>query len=145
MADQLAGLWYARACGLPPIVPDGHARTALATVFAFNVMKHRAGRMGAVNGMRPHGIVDATDQQSQEVWTGTTYALAACMLQEGMPDEAFHTAHGVYRTAWEELGYWFQTPEAWKGDGSYRALAYMRPLAIWAMEWARTRVLPVDR
>jgi len=139
MADQLAGQWYARACGLPPIVPEEHARRALATIFAFNVMKHRAGRMGAVNGMRPHGIVDTSDQQSQEVWTGTTYALAACMLQEGMRDEAFQTAYGIYRMGWEELGYWFQTPEAWKEDGSYRALASMRPLAVWAMEWARTR------
>lgn len=140
MADQLAGHWYARACGLPPIVPEEHARTALATVFSFNVMKHRAGQMGAVNGMRPQGEVDTADQQSQEVWTGTTYALAACMLQEGMREEAFHTAQGVYRMGWEELGYWFQTPEAWKGDGNYRALAYMRPLAIWAMEWARTKI-----
>ena len=145
MADQLAGPWYARACGLPPIVPEAHSRSTLATIFAFNVMKYRAGRMGAVNGMRPSGQVDTSNQQSQEVWTGTTYALAACMLQEGMREEAFTTAEGVYRTGWEELGYWFQTPEAWKGDGNYRALAYMRPLAVWAMEWARTKLPAVSR
>ncbi len=32
--------------------------------------------------------------------------------------------------------YAFQTPEAWTIDGYYRSLAYMRPLAIWAMQWA---------
>jgi non-lysosomal glucosylceramidase len=32
--------------------------------------------------------------------------------------------------------YWFQTPEAWTIDGHYRSLIYMRPLAIWAMQWA---------
>lgn len=32
--------------------------------------------------------------------------------------------------------YWFQTPEAWTVDGHYRSLMYMRPLAIWAMQWA---------
>lgn len=32
--------------------------------------------------------------------------------------------------------YWFQTPEAWTIDGYFRSLAYMRPLAIWAMQWA---------
>jgi hypothetical protein len=32
--------------------------------------------------------------------------------------------------------YTFQTPEAWTIDGYYRSLAYMRPLAIWAMQWA---------
>lgn len=32
--------------------------------------------------------------------------------------------------------YWFQTPEAWTLDGHYRSLIYMRPLAIWGMQWA---------
>lgn len=32
--------------------------------------------------------------------------------------------------------YAFQTPEAWTEDGGYRALHYMRPLSIWAMQWA---------
>ncbi len=32
--------------------------------------------------------------------------------------------------------YSFQTPEAWTTDGHFRSLAYMRPLAIWAMQWA---------
>jgi hypothetical protein len=30
----------------------------------------------------------------------------------------------------------FQTPEAWDTKGRYRSAAYMRPLAIWAMQWA---------
>ncbi|MCD9561342.1 hypothetical protein HAX54_020403 [Datura stramonium] len=30
----------------------------------------------------------------------------------------------------------FQTPEGWNTEGQYRALGYMRPLAIWAMQWA---------
>lgn len=32
--------------------------------------------------------------------------------------------------------YAFQTPEGWTTEGRYRALGYMRPLAIWAMQWA---------
>nr|XP_009767135.1 PREDICTED: uncharacterized protein LOC104218357 [Nicotiana sylvestris] len=32
--------------------------------------------------------------------------------------------------------YAFQTPEGWNTEGRYRALGYMRPLAIWAMQWA---------
>lgn len=35
--------------------------------------------------------------------------------------------------------YSFQTPEAWGVDDKYRSLCYMRPLAIWAMQWALTR------
>lgn len=35
--------------------------------------------------------------------------------------------------------YWFQTPEAWTMDGHYRSLMYMRPLAIWGMQYAINR------
>ncbi|GKV35252.1 hypothetical protein SLEP1_g43552 [Rubroshorea leprosula] len=35
-----------------------------------------------------------------------------------------------------ETRYWFQTPEAWTIDGHFRSLMYMRPLAIWGMQWA---------
>ena len=30
----------------------------------------------------------------------------------------------------------FQTPEAIVANGNFRSLAYMRPLSIWAMQWA---------
>jgi uncharacterized protein (DUF608 family) len=50
--------------------------------------------MGAINGMCPDGSVDTACDQSQEVWTGTTYGLAALMLHEGMSDEAWQTAWG---------------------------------------------------
>ncbi len=136
MADQLAGQWYARACGLPGIVDAAQARSALSVIFQQNVLGFQNGALGAVNGMRPDGRIDTTSMQSQEVWTGTTYALAAAMLHEGLADEAFRTAQGVVETTYQRKGYWFQTPEAWDRKGNYRSIAYMRPLAIWAMQWA---------
>ena len=139
MADQMAGQWYARACGLKPVVNPLYARSALVTVYDWNVQRFNGGMMGAVNGMRPDGRVDRTSMQSQEVWSGTTYAAAAAMLHEGLREEAFTTAWGAYRTTYDGTGYWFQTPEAWDADGNYRAIGYMRPLAIWAMQWALTR------
>ncbi|PHU10248.1 hypothetical protein BC332_22108 [Capsicum chinense] len=137
-ADQLAGQWYARACGLLPIVDEEKAKTALETVFNFNVMKVKDGRRGAVNGMRPNGEPDSSSLQSREIWSGVTYAVAAAMIQEDMADTGFKTAAGVYETVWSEngFGYAFQTPEGWNTEGRYRALGYMRPLAIWAMQWA---------
>jgi hypothetical protein len=33
-------------------------------------------------------------------------------------------------------GYWFATPEAWELSGNFRSLGYMRPLSIWAMQFA---------
>ncbi len=136
MADQLAGHWYARACSLPGIVEPAQARSALRVIFEHNVLGFQGGVLGAVNGMRPDGKPDTTSMQSQEVWTGTTYALAALMLHEGLVEQAFRTAWGVVDTTYQRKGYWFQTPEAWDRKGNYRSIAYMRPLAIWAMQWA---------
>jgi non-lysosomal glucosylceramidase len=139
MADQAAGQWYAGACGLEPVLPETHARQALQTVFDFNVMAYGGGELGAANGMRPEGQVDRSSMQSQEVWTGTTFAVAAAMLQEGLVEQAFTTARGIYLSIYEDYGLWFQTPEAFTASGMVRALAYMRPLAIWAMQWAWER------
>ncbi|KAK1609620.1 hypothetical protein QYE76_033293 [Lolium multiflorum] len=140
MADQLAGQWYARACGLDPIVEEDKARSALGTVLDYNVMRVQGGAVGAVNGMRPDGAVDTSSTQSKEVWPGVTYGVAAAMIHEGMPEAAFQTAKGAHDAGWgrDGYGYAFQTPEAWtaEGGGGYRSLHYMRPLCIWAMQWA---------
>ncbi|EEE67087.1 hypothetical protein OsJ_24071 [Oryza sativa Japonica Group] len=137
-ADQLAGQWYTASSGLPPLFDEGRIKCTLQKIFDYNVMRVKGGRMGAVNGMHPNGKVDETCMQSREIWTGVTYSLAATMLLHGMDDQAFTTAEGIFTAGWSEegYGYWFQTPEAWTIDGHYRSLIYMRPLAIWAMQYA---------
>lgn len=40
--------------------------------------------MGAVNGMQPQGVPDRSSVQSDEVWVGVVYGLAATMIQEVM-------------------------------------------------------------
>jgi non-lysosomal glucosylceramidase len=100
-------------------------------------MKFGKGEMGAVNGMAADGSVITTNEQVQEVWIGTTFGVAALMLSDGMKDEAFHTAWGVYHVTYETKGYWFRTPEAYDVTGNYRASMYMRPAAIWALEMTR--------
>ncbi|KAG6508070.1 non-lysosomal glucosylceramidase-like isoform X1 [Zingiber officinale] len=140
-ADQLAGHWYAIVCGLTPIVDKEKAKSAFEKVFSFNVLKYKGGKRGAINGMRPDGAIDMSAMQSRETWPGVTYSVAAAMIQEGLFEEGFKTAQGIYEAAWsqEGLGYAFQTPEAWNNDDQYRSLCYMRPLAIWAMQWALSR------
>jgi non-lysosomal glucosylceramidase len=133
-ADQLAGQWYADMTGLGDIVPREMRAKALKKIFAYNVMKFADGTMGAVNGIAADGSLVTTNEQVQEVWTGTTLGLASFMLGEGMKDEAYKTAWGIYHTTYETKGYWFRTPEAWDITGNYRASMYMRPAAIWAME-----------
>ena len=138
MADQLAGQWYADATGLGDLLPPDRIETALRTIHRMNVRAFAGGRMGAVNGMRPDGTVDASSEQSAEVWVGTTYALAAFMIGRGLVEEGWSTAIGAADVTYER-GLWFRTPEAYDEHGDYRASIYLRPLAIWAIEEALRR------
>jgi non-lysosomal glucosylceramidase len=133
-ADQLAGQWYANMTGLGDLVPKEMQISALKKIFANNVMKFGKGEMGAANGMAPDGSVIRDNEQAQEVWAGTSFALAALLLSEGLKDEAYHTAWGIHHVIYETKGYWFRTPEAWDDSGNFRASMYMRPAAVWAME-----------
>ncbi|KAK3097227.1 hypothetical protein FSP39_007733 [Pinctada imbricata] len=144
MADQLAGHWFLKASDLADdsIFPPDHVKTTLQTIYDCNVKVFENGNMGAINGMRPDGSHDLTNPQSEEFWVGVTYSLAASMIQEGLIEEAFQTAWGAYHVCWEWYGLAFQTPEAYMIDKHYRSLGYMRPLAIWAMQWALEKFHP---
>ena len=133
-ADQLAGQWYANMTGLGDLVPKEMQISSLKKIYANNVMKFGNGEMGAANGMNRDGSIMRGNEQGEEVWVGTTFALAALMLSDGLKDEAYHTARGIHRVIYENKGYWFRTPEAWDDTGNFRASMYMRPAAVWAME-----------
>jgi len=133
-ADQLAGQWYANMTGLGDLVPKEMQVCALKKIYATNVMRFGNGEMGAANGMNANGSIMRGNEQGEEVWVGTTFGLAALLLSEGMKDEAYHTAWGLYHVIYENKGYWFRTPEAWDDTGNFRASMYMRPAAAWALE-----------
>lgn len=135
-ADQLAGQWYANMTGLGDLVPRSMQLSTLHELYALNVQKFGDGTMGAANGMNPDGTV-VDNEQAREVWVGTTASVAALMLQEGMKDEAYKTAWGLYHVIYQSKGFWFRTPEAWDVHGNFRASMYMRPTAIWALEMAQ--------
>jgi non-lysosomal glucosylceramidase len=63
------------------VFPQDRVKTALKTIYENNVQSFCNGRMGAVNGFID-GAADKFTIQSEEVWTGVTYALAASMIQE---------------------------------------------------------------
>ena len=258
MADMMHGQFYSRVCNLPPITSITRAISSYQEIYLCNVLQFGNGKLkGAVNGMKPpkrnalgevvlHAQIDNCCIQSREVWTGTTYLLAAGMIleanavfnqsnmtantalnptvsndsssefksQEGheppimtstimMTSEtlspsiashshiqsptsvateeeeedtvpchitihnntknnydiqlpgnetivikssmekgeelkrmAMNTLQGIHNGGWEEYGYWFATPEGWEANGNYRSLGYMRPLAIWAVQFA---------
>ena len=134
MAEQLAGQWYANLTGLGDLVPVEMRRSALQHVFDYNVMKFSGGEMGAINGIGADGQLLHDNNQVEELWVGTTFGVASHMISEGMREQAFHTAKGIYDVVWRDRGYFFRTPEAYDAHGLYRASMYMRPGAIWAME-----------
>jgi non-lysosomal glucosylceramidase len=133
-ADQLAGQWYANLTGLGDLVPREMQTSALRKIFDYNVMRFANGEMGAANGMLPNGFVLDSNEQAKEVWAGTTLGFASLLASEGMKDEAYKTAWGLYHVIYQSKGYWFRTPEAWDITGNYRASMYMRPAAIWGIE-----------
>ena len=91
MAEQLAGQWYSNLTGLGDLVPAQMRKSALQRVYDYNVMKFQNGEMGAINGMSADGQALHENEQVEEVWTGTTFAIASHMLSEGMREQAFRT------------------------------------------------------
>lgn len=108
MADMMAGQWYSHVCRLPAILNPERSFSCYEMIFQNNVKEFGKGQwIGAVNGMRPPppstttaqrsagsgstfiACIDNTCIQSREVWTGTTYALAAAMLHES---SSYHTS-----------------------------------------------------
>jgi non-lysosomal glucosylceramidase len=115
--------------------------SAAKKIFDYNVMKFAGGQMGAANGMAADGLI-IDNEQAREVWAGTTLGFAALLLSEGMNDQAYKTAWGLYHVIYESKGYWFRTPEAWDITGNFRASMYMRPAGVWAMEMAQPPAKP---
>lgn len=55
---------------------------SLQCIYEKNVCGYFEGSQGAVNGIFPNGKIDRSAVQSEEVWTGVTYALASLLIFE---------------------------------------------------------------
>lgn len=136
MSDQLAGQWYARALGLPPIVDANRAASAFTTIYENNFKRFDGGTRGVVNVMTASGSVDPTSNQTRECWVGTSWGVVAGMIQEGLATEAGEIGESLVNTIWNTDALWFRTPEAWESDGRTRAEYYMRATTVWAAKHA---------
>ncbi|QKD81401.1 bile acid beta-glucosidase [Thermoleptolyngbya sichuanensis A183] len=133
MADQLCGQFYARLLGLPDVVPEDCARSALKTVYEACFLQFHGGQFGAANGLRPDGSpANPKDTHPLEVWTGINFGLAAFLWQMGLPDEALRLAEAVVCQIYSN-GLQFRTPEAITAVGTFRASHYLRAMAIWGI------------
>ena len=87
--------------------------------------------------MKSNGQTDTSSEQTMEVWVGTSFGVAAGMIQEGLASAANEIGQSLYTTIWQDHQLWFRTPEAWTSGVSYvRAYSYMRANAIWAVKRA---------
>ncbi len=149
MADGLNGQRFCETTGLPAILPNERIRSHLRQVFLRCVAPLKdytgdgIGDLGAVNGRKANGS-PIGNGQADEVWSGTSYFIAAMMYHWGklMNDEelcqwGLQTGYGVYYQTWvnEETAYFFNTPEAWSSTNPavFRAQQYQRPRAIWEL------------
>ncbi len=123
LSDQLLGQWAARVAGLGSVLPEGHVRRALASVFRNNfkpeLSEHESCQRVYALGDEA-GLVLCTWPKggrerfpfpySDEVWTGIEYQVAAHLIYEGFLDEglaivrAARARHdGLRRNPWNEF------------------------------------------
>jgi non-lysosomal glucosylceramidase len=135
MADQLCGDFYARLLGLPAVVADERARSALKAVKESCFEGFQGGKLGVANGLRRDGTpLDPNGTHPLEVWTGINFGLAAYYRLMGETSTAFAITGAVVEQVYSG-GLQFRTPEAITGVNTFRACHYLRAMAIWAL-WA---------
>jgi len=144
MADGLNGQRFCECYGLEDILPRERMVSHLKKVYQMCVVPladfngDGIGDCGALNGKNEDGTNIGIDQ-SDEVWSGSTYFLSATMYKMGLKEEALKTAYGVYYITYkhEASAYWFNTPEAWKNHGleprPKNPEQYQRPRAVWEL------------
>jgi uncharacterized protein (DUF608 family) len=124
MADQLSGQLYASLLDLGDLLPHDHLLSALRAIFKYN----RAQGRGLLNGALPAGKrADDPENwtlgdprfQSDTVWSGTEYAVAVQMIQEGLVDEGLTIIRDVYER-YERAGQTWDHQEC--GGHYYRAM-----------------------
>ena len=145
MADALSGDRYGESYGLAPILNTNHMRCMFEQVYDRCVIPlddatgDGVGDIGAINGLMENGDYFQYVQQPVEVWSGSTYLLAAQMYHAGLKREAMQSAYGAYQFCYERptASFWFNTPEGWKTDGTYvrprNPEAYQRVRAVWEL------------
>lgn len=144
MSDGLNGQRYCESFGLEDILPKEKMKSHYLKVYERGVVPLKdfngdnVGDVGAINAINPDGSY-LNLGQSDEIWTGSTYYLAAQMYKAGLKEEALKTAFGVYYITFKEesTAYWFNTPEAWRDFGlsprPTKPEQYQRPRAVWEL------------
>ena len=143
MADQLCGDFYARLLGLPPVVADERASSALQAIKEACFEGFEGGRLGVANGLRRDGTpLDPNGTHPLEVWTGINFGLAAYYRLMGEGETALAITGAVVDQVYSG-GLQFRTPEAITAARTFRACHYLRAMAIWALWATHTNWQPI--
>jgi non-lysosomal glucosylceramidase len=143
MADQLCGDFYARLLGLPAVVADDRAQSALKAVKEACFEGFQGGSLGVANGLRRDGTpLDPNGTHPLEVWTGINFGLAAYYRLMGDSGTAFAITGAVVQQVYAG-GLQFRTPEAITAVNTFRACHYLRAMAIWALWATHTNWQPI--
>ncbi|MDR1114183.1 MAG: hypothetical protein LBL50_03740, partial [Candidatus Margulisbacteria bacterium] len=128
MADQLIGQWYIALLKTEPILHNSKILSALKTIY-----RGTRSKWGLLSGKKSNGqMVEA--EQGRDVWVGANFALCSLFLKNGLRKEAEKILNIMAETIYRR-GFFFRTPEGWDSRGHFTATMYMRPNAIWALEF----------
>jgi non-lysosomal glucosylceramidase len=133
MADQLIGQWYCDILGETSILPKDHIRSALETIYKNNFKGTVRGKWGVVSGKTKENKM-VEEEQGRDVWVGANFALATLFMKNGMEKEAQEVLDTMSDIIYRR-GFFFRTPEGWDTEGQFTATMYMRPNAVWALEF----------
>jgi uncharacterized protein (DUF608 family) len=133
MADQLSGQWFANFLKLGDIVDKEHIRSTLKAIYRYDFRADA----GLLNGVLPDRFVGMSSDttsglgeftspslQRDNPWTGTEYAVASLMIQEGFINEGLTIVKNVY-DRYQKSGMTWNHIEC----GSH----YYRAMDIWAV------------
>jgi uncharacterized protein (DUF608 family) len=109
MTDQLCGQWYANLTGLSPICEKDKILSTLKAILKYNMKFDeglingsypKVGKRPALSGDMAYpnevGMPWTIGSQPDTPWTGTEYAFASLLIQEGFVDEGLTVAKNVY-------------------------------------------------
>ena len=137
MSDALLGAFLARKAGLDGLLPEANVVSHLREAYRNNFLAYNDGKFGSLLVAEPgnqHYDQDGGDAlQVNEVIVGSSWVLAASLLEFGMREEGCRVAESLRRMIHGGTGLQFRTPAAWDGAGKYRTALNMRPLAVWML------------
>jgi uncharacterized protein (DUF608 family) len=143
--DQLLGQWWSGVVGLGELYPPEHERLALASILRYNfrpdlsVLKpiseyFSPGDAGVQEISYPKGEPKKEALYSDHAFTGSEYALAALLIQQGLVQEGLRVAEAV-RGRYD--GRLRQNWSYGAGGNPYADVEwgrfYMRSLSVWSI------------